>query len=211
MTEDWRFDDPPNTASFTTKFVFEGWPILRVYHDYAGGWQFHGSPDHPTTADIGRVVSLRGIVDQDSSIAQLHDLPWGWRATRSSPNAPWVREKNNPSPTFEANGYYLEKSVWMSHYRSDVKPPAEEIRDNLAAGMYVKLIFRFAAENVDRHDGEVERMWVRVTEFDGDENYIGTLENDPDHAQVLRRGDSIHFHPLHVMEVLSEIKGGETW
>jgi hypothetical protein len=88
--------------------------------------------------------------------------------------------------------------------RDDVNPPAEEIRNKLAVGAYVKLIFRFAAENADRHDGEVERMWVRVTALDEDENYIGTLDNDPIHANALRCGDSIHFHPLHVMEVLRE-------
>jgi hypothetical protein len=47
-------------------------------------------------------------------------------------------------------------------------------------------------------------MWVRVTALDEDDNYVGTLENDPVHDQVLSCGDSIHFHPLHVMEVLTE-------
>ena len=65
----------------------------------------------------------------------------------------------------------------------------------------MKLLFRFAAEKADRLDGEVERMWVRVAGRDDDEYYFGTLENDPIHDQVLSCGDSIHFHPLHVMEV----------
>lgn len=204
MTSDWRFDDPPNAASFTTKFVLDGSPILPVYHDYDGGWQFHGSPDHPATADSGRLVSLGSMIGRDASLAQLHDLPLGWRAIRSAVDAAWAREKNNPFPTYDANGYYLEDAVWVTQYRDDVKPPAREIRDNLAVGTYVKLIFRFVAENAERHDVEVERMWVRVTALDEDENYIGTLENDPAHAPVLIRGDSIHFHPLHVMEVLTE-------
>jgi hypothetical protein len=144
------------------------------------------------------------MIGRDLSLAQLHDLPSGWRATRRSVDAPWAREKNNPFPTYEENGFYLEDAVWMSQYREDVDPPAKEIRDNLAVGTYVKLIFRFAAESADRQDGEVERMWVQVTALDEDENYIGTLENDPVHNQVLSCGDSIHFHPLHVMEVLTE-------
>jgi hypothetical protein len=37
MAEDWQFVDPPNAASLTTKFVLDGSPILRVYHDYDGG------------------------------------------------------------------------------------------------------------------------------------------------------------------------------
>jgi hypothetical protein len=47
-------------------------------------------------------------------------------------------------------------------------------------------------------------MWVRVAGLDEEEYYLGTLENDPVHDQVLSCGDSIHFHPLHVMEVLTE-------
>jgi hypothetical protein len=204
MSKGWRFADPPNAASFTTKFVLDGSPILRVYHDYDGGWQFHGSPDEPTTSDDARLVCLGSMLESDPTLAQLHDLPSGWRAARKSVGAPWVREKNNPFPTFEENGYYLEDAVWMSQYRDDVNPPAEEVRNNLAVGTYVKLLFRFGAEMADRKDGEVERMWVQVSALDEDENYIGTLENDPVHSSVLSCGDTIHFHPLHVMEILTE-------
>ena len=35
------------------------------------------------------------------------------------------------------------------------------------------------------------------------ENYIGALENHPVHNKVLTCGDSIHFHPLRVMYVLT--------
>lgn len=204
MTNDWPFDDPPNTASFTTKFVLDGSPILRVYHDYDGGWQFHGSPDHPTTMDVAQLVSLGGMIGRDPSLTPLHDLPFGWRATRASVGAPWTRDKNNPFATYEEDGYYLEDALWTSRYRDDVNPPAEEIRTNLAIGSYAKLLFRFAGEMAERLDGEVERMWVRVTARDEDENYIGTLENDPVHKDALSCGDTVHFHPLHVMEVLAE-------
>src|SRR5215470_17076351 len=91
MAKDWRFDDPPNAASFTTKFVLDGSPILRVYHDYEGGWQFHGSSDHPT--DVARLVSLGSMIGRDPSLAQLHDLPWGWRAIRRSVDAPWAGKR----------------------------------------------------------------------------------------------------------------------
>jgi hypothetical protein len=204
MANDWRFDDSPNAASLTTKFVLDGSPILRVYHDYDGGWQFHGSADHPTTTDVGRLVSLGSMIGRDPSLVQLHDLPFGWRATRESIEGPWLREKNNSFPTYEENGYYLENAVWISQYLDDVNPPAEEIRENLTVGTHVKLIFRFAAEHADRQDGEVERMWVVVSALDEDDNYIGTLENNPVHDQVLSCGDSIRFHSLHVMEVLTE-------
>ena len=34
MTTTWPFDDPPDTASFTTTFVLAGAPVLRVYHEF---------------------------------------------------------------------------------------------------------------------------------------------------------------------------------
>ena len=204
MSSDWPFDDAPNTAALTTSFVLDGSPILRVYHDYDGGWQFHGSPDHPTMAEIARVVSLACMINQDPSLAELHDLPVGWRAERAAVSRPWKRQKNNPFPTHAAHGYYLEDAVWMSQCRDDVNPPAEDVRSNLPIGTYAKLLFRFAAEDAERRDNETERMWVLITELDEDENYVGTLENDPNHAGVLTCGDTIHFHPLHVMAVLDE-------
>ena len=161
-------------------------------------------PIHPATIDVARVVALGEVIGRDPTLAELYDLPCGWCATRSSVDTPWTRERNNPFPTYEENGYYLEDAVWMSQYRDDIQPPAEEIRDNLAVGTYVKLIFRFAAENADRRDGEVEWMWVRVTGVNEDDTYVGTLENDPVHDSTLTCGDSIFFHPLHVMAVLTE-------
>lgn len=204
MNADWQFDDPRNAASLTTSFVLDGTPVLRVYHDYDGGWQFHGSPDDRTTAEVARVVSLESMVARDPGLVQLHDLPFGWRAIRSSVGSPWVREKNNPFPTYEESGYYLDDAVWMSQYRDDVDPPPEEIRDNLSVGDYVKLPFRFAAEDAERGDHETERMWVIVTHLHDNGYYIGTLENDPQHSDTLKCGDTIYFHPLHVMQVLEE-------
>lgn len=203
MDANWQFDDAPNSVCLTTSFVLDGSPILRVYHDYDGGWQFHGESDHPVTTDIARLVSLGSMITRDGTLSSLHDLPCGWRARRATVDGLWTREKNNPFPTHEDNGYYLEDAVWMSQYRDDVDPPPESILNNLAIGAYVKLLFRFRAENAERQDNETERMWVLVTEMDVEGNYVGTLENDPNHSDVLAYGDRIHFHPLHVLEILA--------
>ena len=204
MADHWQFDDPPNIASFTTTFVLDGTPILRVYHDYDGGWQFHGSPDDSATPDVTRLVSLGSMIARDPTLNKLHDLPNGWQAFRSSATKPWKRQKNHPFPTYSENGYYLEDAIWMAQYRDDVRPPSEELRGNLKVGTYVKLLFRFAAEDANRRDKQTERMWVLITEVDEDGNYIGTLEHDPHHSNTLTCGDTIHFHPLHVMEILDE-------
>jgi hypothetical protein len=204
MADSWQFDDLPNTTSFTTKFVLDGSPILRVYHDYDGGWQFHGSPDDPATPDVARLVSLGSMIARDATLNELHDLPDGWRAFRTSAEKPWQRQKNNRFPTYAESGYYLEDAVWLAQYRDDVHPLSEALRGNLKVGTYVKLAFRFAAENAERRDKQTERMWVLVTHIDEDENYIGTLENEPRYSGTLTCGDTIHFYPLHVMEVLEE-------
>lgn len=202
MTTKWPFDDPPDTASFTTTFVLAGAPVLRVYHDFDGWWQFHGSLDDPATEDVARLVSLGCMIERDTALVELHDLPEGWIAFRSSVEEPWTREKNNPFPSFSEDGYYLEDAVWLANYRSDLHPPSEELRNNLDIGARVKLLFRFAAENAERKDGQTERMWVLVTEIDEDDGYVGTLENDPVHSEALALGDVVYFHALHVMEIL---------
>ena len=109
----------------------------------------------------------------------------------------WQRIKNNPFPSFEENGYYLEDAQWLSQYLSDIHPPSEKTRQSVGPGECVKLVFRLAAEDADRADNEYERMWVLVQQTDEDGNYIGVLSNDP-HHDAASNGDIIHFHPLHI-------------
>jgi hypothetical protein len=204
MSAAWQFVDAPTTASLTTTFVLDGSPILRVYHDYEGGWQFHGSPDQPATPDVCKLVSLKSMIDRDSALTELYDLPHGWSAIRANPESSWTRAKNHPFPAYEKDGYYLEDAVWISQYLDDVHPPAEEIRNNLPGGAYVKLLFRFAHEDAERQHNETERMWVQITHRDDSGYYVGTLENDPLHQDSLQAGDTVHFHPWHVMERLED-------
>lgn len=196
----WRFYDEPNTACFTTEHVLSGSPILRVYHDYDGDWQFHGDSSQSANDEDAKLVCLSEIVGSDSSLEELHDLPYGWRAERTSEHSQWTREKNHPFPTFTGNGYYLEDAMWLSEFLPDINPPPEDIRENLLVGQHVKLVFRFADEGSDRQDNECERMWVVVAEQDDDGNYHGTIENDP-HHDAANYGDSLVFHPLHVAEI----------
>lgn len=94
MKDVWPFSDPPNVATITTKKVLdEGHPILLVTHDEDdGGWQFLcGTTNDP---EDGRVVGLDCIYNLDPSIAQLSDLPLGWRAYRDTAESPWQREEH---------------------------------------------------------------------------------------------------------------------
>jgi hypothetical protein len=88
----WPFHEGKNRAAITTKPVLrEGHPILLVSHDTDGGWQFLCG----TTNQVkdGQVVALGAMLEQDSTLAELADLPEGWRAFRNRFGAQWNREK----------------------------------------------------------------------------------------------------------------------
>jgi hypothetical protein len=94
----WLFDDPPKVAVFTTKsIVFGRQPVLRVAHNEEdGAWQFlpPGGAGHVKDAAL---VSLREMIERDSTLAELADLPVGWCAERESPNSPWLRRSTDAS------------------------------------------------------------------------------------------------------------------
>ncbi len=204
MDANWKFHDEPNTACFTTRFVLDGAPILRVYHEYDGDWQFHGASDQPATTSTIKLVCLADMINRDHTLTELHDLfPYGWCAERDVLGGQWKRYKDNSFPSYEENGFYLEDAVWLSQYLSNLSPPDAETRENLSVGQYVKLVFRFAPEDGEREDNQCERMWVRVTGYDDDGNYTGTIENDPYH-DAAKYGDTISFHSLHVAEIEAE-------
>ena len=203
MNTDWKFDDEPNTACYTTTFVLDGSPILRVYHDYDGDWQFHGASDQSASKSIAKLICLEDMIHRDDSLNELHDLPYGWRAERETQSAKWKRYKNNQYPSFAENGYYLEDALWLSQYLADINPPDADVRENLTVGDYVKLVFRFADEESGREDNQCERMWVQVTGADDNGSYVGTIENDPHHESA-RYGDTVCFHPLNVADISAD-------
>lgn len=195
----WKFDDGPDTASIFSHFVLEGAPITLVTHDYDGWWQFHG--DQASSIEDAEIRCLSCALELDDSLEELGDLPYGWAAERKSPKHKWRRYKNHPFPSFQEDGYYLEDAVWMAQFRDDLSPPTKRRRENRKVGDYVKLLFRFAKEDAKRKDGQVERMWVRITKVD-DQNgyYTGKLDNDPQH-RAAKCGDLLTFHPLHIADI----------
>jgi hypothetical protein len=91
LSREWPFADPPRTAAFTVRRVFEqGTAILLVTHDADdGGWQFHDG-DTARTADA-MIVALEEVLAVDPTVAEVADLPLGWTATRRWRGDPWVR------------------------------------------------------------------------------------------------------------------------
>jgi hypothetical protein len=95
MTDDsskWPFDSPPNVACFTVRSVVEGTkPVLMVSRDADdGAWQFL-TGDAFDMADA-RLVSLRDMVELDSTLLQIADVPSGWMSWRERRGAPWTRQ-----------------------------------------------------------------------------------------------------------------------
>lgn len=83
-------------TSYTTVNVLEhGDPILLVTHDADdGAWQFLcGKTNDP--AD-GRVIGLDCALGLDPTLAEVANLPAGWRAWRDVRGGPWRREPSPP-------------------------------------------------------------------------------------------------------------------
>lgn len=92
---EWSFKDVPNTAVLTTKDIMKKKSqILFVSHDSDDGmWQFLDGEE----SDFDKVllVGLKEIVEIDSSINSVADLPLGWIAWRKNINDSWIKEKDD--------------------------------------------------------------------------------------------------------------------
>src|SRR5262249_20825979 len=93
---EWPFQDPENTAVFTTVGVIkQHQPVCLVCHDEDGSWQFLGG-GRVTMAEA-MLVSLKEAVATDQSLLELADLPLGWQATRENAKSPWWRSQKSSS------------------------------------------------------------------------------------------------------------------
>ncbi|WP_433830577.1 DUF4262 domain-containing protein [Flavobacterium anhuiense] len=88
---DFKFREPKNLTSFTTKQWLEGKPILNVYHDDDGDWQFLTDDDSSSENII--IVALEQIVLKDNSLNQVFNLEYGEEAEREYVGAKWTRKK----------------------------------------------------------------------------------------------------------------------
>jgi hypothetical protein len=92
----WPFDQPPNCAVISTCSIMSGdAAVLLVTHDDEDdGWQFlAGGELHMADAVV---MSLKSMVDRDTSLLELADLPPGWQASRGATGAAWIREQSPP-------------------------------------------------------------------------------------------------------------------
>ncbi len=86
----WKFEDSPHVGAYLSQKVHDGTePVTYVSHDADGDWQFLGDT---MSEGGGPVLScLHHPIDEDRSLAELHDLPLGWYAVRENKESPWER------------------------------------------------------------------------------------------------------------------------
>lgn len=83
-----QFKGDLQTYVFTTRFVIEdNSDITFATHDHEGDWQFM-SDDEFNESDA-RVVSLQEILELDSTLLKLADLPIGYEAKRNDKYSNW--------------------------------------------------------------------------------------------------------------------------
>jgi len=89
---DFKFYEERNLGVFTTKQAFAGDPILYVYHNEDGDWQFHTSLN--PNLDDAQLVCLEEITKLDAAINEIYHLQYGWRACRDNKQDDWKWEED---------------------------------------------------------------------------------------------------------------------
>lgn len=88
---DFKFYEERRLGVYTTSQALNGEPILYVYHNKDGDWQFHTSLE--PNLDDAKLVSLEEITKLDPKINELYHLQFGWWAWRDSKDEEWKFEE----------------------------------------------------------------------------------------------------------------------
>jgi len=87
------FSTSTNTAVISSTYVLkEKQPVLHVVHDDQDEWQFHCG-NHDYSSEKLMLVTLANMLDYDSTLVELADLPINHFATRDSESDSWRYEK----------------------------------------------------------------------------------------------------------------------
>jgi hypothetical protein len=82
-------DEEKLKTVITTRFVLEhGSPVLSVYRDEDGDWQFLGAEE--CGEDDARVLSVAQMLSLDASLAGLPDMEPEQSAFRKNARASWA-------------------------------------------------------------------------------------------------------------------------
>lgn len=82
-----------NDAVITTRFVLENnSPIVSVFKDTDGEWQFFGNEEGISEQDA-RIISLNEILQIDPTIKELFEITYGSHAYRENKDDDWKIEQ----------------------------------------------------------------------------------------------------------------------
>lgn len=84
---DFKFYEERNLGVFTTQATFDGKPILWVYHNEDGDWQFH-SEENPDIEN-SKIVTIESLVKLDPTLNEIYHLNFGQSAIRKSIESDW--------------------------------------------------------------------------------------------------------------------------
>ena len=90
---DFKFYEERSIGVYTTRQAFDGDPILYVYHNEDGNWQFHTCLE-PDLNDA-QLVCLEHITNMDPTINDLYHLQFGWWAWRDNKESKWQYDEHS--------------------------------------------------------------------------------------------------------------------
>lgn len=85
----WPFPVSRDARAFTTKRIVDGAPILDVFHENNGDWQFVDRG--PLGQEDVALVHLGPIVENHPEVLEVADLAPGWHAWRADEKSSWER------------------------------------------------------------------------------------------------------------------------
>ena len=92
-----NFEIASDTAVVSSTYIFkENQPVLYVIHNADNDWQFH-SGNHDYANEKLMLVSLSEVLDMDSKLNEVADLPENHCAERGSVGDKWVYYRLPPA------------------------------------------------------------------------------------------------------------------
>jgi hypothetical protein len=83
-------DKSMETAAFVCSHVFENSRPILLVSRAGGDWQCLCGGGHQAE-EKPRVVGLNHLVERDTTLSELQDLPRDWEAQRTAVGKPWIR------------------------------------------------------------------------------------------------------------------------
>jgi hypothetical protein len=112
-------DDSAITVLTLRSIVSGDDPILWAEHDESGYWCFFNAHTLFFGEDLC-LTTLGKLVETDSTLVELADLPQGWRAWRWSKGEPWVKETRRSK---EQSGSVMRQILNDPARKSKTWPP----------------------------------------------------------------------------------------